>query len=83
MSAIGVILLTLLGKSSVTVAKELDDCIFIGSQVWVGRELKAHADPTPAMGRVAPQQLRLHSNLALSASRDGAPQLLQSACSNL
>ena len=38
--------------------------------------------PTPAMGRAAPQQLRLPrapSNLALSASRDGASQLLWAA----
>ena len=43
----------------------------------VGRDLKAHPDPTPATGRAAPHQLRLPrapSNLALSASRDGAPQ---------
>ena len=35
--------------------------------------------PPPAVGRAAPHQLRLPrapSNLALSASRDGAPQLL-------
>ena len=48
--------------------------------VWVGRDLKAHAAPTPAIGRAAPHQLRLHrapSDLALSTSRDGVPQLLQ------
>ena len=48
----------------------------------VGRDLKAHAAPTPTMGRAAPHQLRLPrapSNLALSASRDGAPQLLWAA----
>jgi len=36
----------------------------------------------PAMGRAAPHQLRLlraQSNLALSTSRDGAPQLLWAA----
>lgn len=44
----------------------------------VGRDIKAHPVPTPsAMGRSAPHQLRLPgtpSNLALSVSRDGAPQ---------
>ena len=49
----------------------------------VGRALKAHsASPPPAMGRAAPPQLRLPrvpSNLAMSASRDGAPQLLWAA----
>jgi len=48
--------------------------------VWVGRDLKAHAAPTPAIGRTAPHQLRLHrapSDLALSTSRYGVPQLLQ------
>jgi len=50
--------------------------------VGVGRELKAHPAPTPAVGRAAPNQLRLPrapSNLALSTSRDGAPQLLWAA----
>jgi len=44
--------------------------------VWVGRDLTA--PPTPALGRAAPYQLRLQSpiQMALSASRDGAPQLL-------
>jgi len=49
---------------------------------WIERDLKAHTAPTPAMGRAAPYQLRLPrapSNLALSASRDGAPQLLWAA----
>jgi len=43
--------------------------------VWVGRDLAAHATPTPAVGRAAPHQLRLPSapsNLALSASMGGA-----------
>ena len=47
--------------------------------VWVGRNLKAHLVPTPGMGRAATQQLglpRAPSNLASSASGDGAPQLL-------
>jgi len=38
-------------------------------------DLKAHAAPTPAVGRAALHQLRLPrapSNLALSTSRDGA-----------
>jgi len=49
---------------------------------WIGRELKAHSAPTPVLGRAAPHQLRLlraPSNLALSASSDGAPQLLWAA----
>jgi len=49
---------------------------------WIERDLKAHPAPTPAMGRAAPYPLRLPrapSNLALSASRDGAPQLLWAA----
>jgi len=49
---------------------------------WAGRDLKVHPVPTPAVGRAAPHQLRLPrapSNLALSASRDGAPQLLWAA----
>ena len=47
--------------------------------VWVGMDLKAHPAPGPAVGRAAAHQLRLPrvpSNLALSASRDGTPQLL-------
>ena len=47
-----------------------------------GKDLKDHLIPTPAMGRAAPHQLRLPmapSNLALHASRDGAPQLLWAA----
>jgi len=50
--------------------------------VWVGRVFRAHAAATPAIGRAAPPQLRLPrapSNLAVSASRDGAPQLLWAA----
>jgi len=50
--------------------------------VWVRKDLKDHLAPTPAMGRAAPPQLRLPSapsHLALSASRDGAPQLLWAA----
>ena len=41
-----------------------------------GRDLTDHPAPTPTMGRAAPHQLRLPrapSNLALNASRDGAP----------
>ena len=48
--------------------------------IWVGGN---HPAPTPAMGRAAPHQLRLPrapSNLALSTSRDGAPQLLWAVC---
>jgi len=44
--------------------------------------LKAYPAPPRAMGRAAPHQLRLPrapSNLALSASRDGAQQLLWAA----
>jgi len=44
--------------------------------VWVGRDLKVHPAPTPAMSRAAIPQLRLHrapSNLTLRASGDGAP----------
>jgi len=43
--------------------------------VWVGRDRKAIPAPTPAMSRASPHQFRLPrapSNLALSASRDGA-----------
>ena len=59
--------------------------------VWVEKYLKDQLFPlTPpstekppfAVGRAAPHQLRLPrapSNLALSASRDGAPQLLWAA----
>ena len=44
---------------------------------WTGRNLKAHPAPTPAIGRAVPLRLpRAPSNLALSASRDGAPRLL-------
>ena len=69
-------------KALVIILVEVDFFIgiFIESQGGLGwRELRAHADPIPAMGRAAPHQLRLPrapSNLALSASRDGAPQLL-------
>jgi len=45
----------------------------------VGWELKAQLAPTPSVGRAVPHQLRLPrapSKLALSASRDGEPQLL-------
>jgi len=52
--------------------------------VWVGRDLKAHPDPTPCGGLGATHQLRLPrapSNLALRTSRDGAPQaFLDSLC---
>ena len=54
--------------------------------IWVGRNLTAHPTPNPIVGRAAPHQLRLPrapSNLALSASRDGAPQLLWAAVSAL
>ena len=50
--------------------------------VRVGKDLDDHTAPAPAVGRAAPHQLRLlraPSNLALSASRDGAPQLLRAA----
>ena len=50
--------------------------------VWIGRDLTAHPAPSPAVDRAAPHQLRLSrapSNLALSTSRDGAPQLLWAA----
>ena len=45
--------------------------------VWVGRDLRAHAVPPPAMVRAAPpaQLPGAPSNLALSTCRDGAPQL--------
>jgi len=46
--------------------------------IWIERDLKDYPAPHPAMGRAAPHQLRLRrapSNLALSVSRDGAPQL--------
>ena len=50
--------------------------------VWVGRDLRAHSAPTPCHGQGCPpaaQLPRTPSNLALSASRDGAPQLLWAA----
>ena len=52
---------------------------------WFGLEgiLKPTQFQPPAMGRAATHQLRLPrapSNLALSASRDGAPQLVWAAC---
>jgi len=46
---------------------------------WFGRDLTGHPAPHPAVGRAAPHQFRLPrapSKLALSTSRDGAPQLL-------
>jgi len=49
---------------------------------WVGWDFRAYLVPPLAMGRAATPQLRLPrapSNLALSASRDGAPQLFWSA----
>jgi len=61
-------------------------CLFIESHnhriVWVGGDFKALPAPTPCHGLVVPHQLRLPrspSNLALSTSRDGAPQLLWAA----
>jgi len=52
---------------------------YLKLQVLVGRDLKDHLLPTlPATGTAAPHQLRLlraPSILALSTSRDGAPQL--------
>jgi len=45
--------------------------------VSVGRDLKAHPVPNPAMGWFPPHQLRLPRtpfSLALGTSRDGAPQ---------
>jgi len=50
--------------------------------VWVRTDLEDHLVPTPAMVRAATHQLRLPrapSNLALSATRDGEPQLLWTA----
>ena len=52
---------------------------------WVGLEgaLKITELQSPAMSRAAPHQLRLPrapSKLALSASRDGTPQLLWQLC---
>jgi len=49
---------------------------------WLRWDYKAHSAPTPAMGTAAPHQLRLPrapSKLALSISRDGAPQVLWAA----
>lgn len=43
--------------------------------VWVGRDLAAHATPTPVLGRAAPYQLRLPRApfiLVLNVSSDGA-----------
>ncbi|XP_051496399.1 vacuolar-sorting protein SNF8 isoform X2 [Apus apus] len=43
--------------------------------VWVGRDLKAHLDPTPCMGRDTSHQPRLlqaPSNLPFNTARDGA-----------
>ena len=42
---------------------------------WVGRGLKDHAVPTPAVGRVPPAQAVQGSSTALNASGDGASQL--------
>jgi len=44
-----------------------------------GRDLRAHAAPTPAMSRAAPHQLRLPRAPSNLASRDGGPQLLWAA----
>jgi len=43
--------------------------------VWVGRDLKDHLVPTPAMSRDIfhqPRVLRAPSNLALNSAREGA-----------
>jgi len=51
---------------------------------WVGKFLKPTQFQPPAMGRAAAHQLKLSrapSNLALRASRDGAPQLNWVPCS--
>ena len=58
--------------------------LFLRIIEWLRLEgtLKITQFQPPAMGRAAPHQLRLPrapSNLALSASRDGAPQLLWAA----
>jgi len=53
--------------------------------VWAGRDLKVHPAPYPCPGQGCPHQLRLPrapSNLALSPSRDEAPQLLWTACAS-
>jgi len=50
--------------------------------VWVAIDLKDSQLQPPAMGTAATHQLRLFRtppDLALSASRDGAPQLLWAA----
>jgi len=50
--------------------------------VWIGRGLKYHPFPTLCHGLLATHWLRLPrapSSLALSTSRDGAPQLLRAA----
>ena len=50
--------------------------------VWVAIDLKDSQLQPPAMGTAATHQLRLPraaSKLVLSASRDGAPQLLWAA----
>jgi len=49
---------------------------------WVGRDLEAFSLPTHQQGCPPPpaQLPRASSNLALSASRDGALQLLWAAC---
>jgi len=50
--------------------------------VSVGRDLKAHPVPTPAMGWFPPHQLRLPRtpfSLALGTSRDGAPSAIWAA----
>ena len=51
--------------------------------VWVQKDLKEHPVPNPAVGRAALHQLRLPmapSNLASSASRNGAPTASLGSC---
>ena len=49
---------------------------------WVGRGLKAHPAPTPAMGWLPPsaQAARGPSNLPLSTSRDGGGTASLGSC---
>ena len=48
---------------------------------WVGRDLKDHLVPIPAIGWLPPHQLRLPraSSMALDTPRDGAPTALGSS----
>ena len=50
------------------------------SMAWVGRDLKAHPVPPPAMGWVPPPaQAAQGPSMALGTSRDGAPTALWAA----